>query len=560
MRTLLAAILCLLPAAGWTDDVTVRSAVAAARIFPAGAIVTREIHVSLPAGAHRIAVPDLPRDLRVDTLRVGADAPGAPVVAALNFRERSAPPAPETTPQMAAAERALAEAEAARDALLAERAEARGAAESARLRRAYLTALAEAGGPAGDSAAAGDVAALADQIGRQIAQATQDAAAAKAALGATGRELQERRAAVDRAQAALAAVTPLTPETGTLVLDVTAAAAFDGVLSLSYAVGAAGWRPGYDITLDQDGATGALRLIRQAVVYQTTGGDWSDVALTVSTAALDRPGQVTLPDSTLYWLRDRDAPVPLAKTARGQAADSVQMQMEPMAAESAPRDAMAGGTAALRGQTLEFDLGRIAALDGDGSEQLVRLDAIARDAAPLTARANARQDSFAYLYTDLTNDTGGMLLAGPAAVYRDGTLVGHVQVPQTAAGAVAELPLGPLDGVQIDHRVLEFEAGDSRFITARNTRAERFEVQIDSTLDYAIDLTVFAALPVAEDEDLDIRLDTDPAPTGRAVEGRRGVVGWTRPLPAGASQTITYGWTLRWPEDRVLMQRPVGIR
>lgn len=556
MRLIYAAFLCILPSVGWSDEIPAASKVIAAKIFPVGAIVTRAARVAVPAGAHRIVVADMPRDLRVNSLQVGLGEPQGLVVRAMNFRERSVPPAPVKTAQMIAAERGLRQAEAARDALAAERAEVRGALGSAQLRIKFLNTLAEgkAPPPSGDGGlAAGNLAAVISEIGGQIAQATEDATAAEAALGATERQLADLQEAVKRAQAALEAVTPLRRDTGTLVLDVAAEAGFDGALYLSYSDNSTGWQPGYEINLQQDAARGALRLIRQAVVRQQTREDWADVAVTLSTAALGQATQVTIPQSTIYWLRDKGEIMPLAKSARGLSADMAQVQMEPMT-EAAPRDAFGGATTALRGQTLEFELGPVGSLDGDGSEQLFRLDVIARE-VPLYALANARRDSFAYLYTDLKNETGGTLLAGPAAIYRDGTLVGHSEVPQTGNGDITKLPLGALNGLQLEHRVLNIEAGDSRFITAKDTRAERFEVLIDSYLDYAIGLTVYAALPVPEDEDLDVRLETVPTPSEQSVEGRRGVVGWTRSIAPGASQKITYGWTLRWPEDRELMQR-----
>jgi uncharacterized protein (TIGR02231 family) len=556
MRLICTALLCLLPTVGWSDDIAAASKVVSAKIFPAGAIVTRSARVAVPAGAHRIVVADMPRDLRVNSLQVGLGEPQGLVVRAMNFRERSVPPAPVKTPEMIAAERDLRQAEAARDALLAERAVVRGALGSAKLRITFLNTLAEGKSPppTGDGGlAAGDLAAMIGEIGTQLAQATEDAAKAEAALAATARELAELQEAVERAHAALEAGTPLRRDTGTLVLDVEAETGFEGTLYLSYSDTGTGWRPAYEINLQQDAASGALRLIRQAVVHQQTREDWADVAVTLSTAALGQSTQVTIPRSTIYWLRDKDEIMPLAKTTRGLSADMAEVQMEPMM-EAAPQDAFGGATTALRGQTLEFELGRVAALDGDGSEQLFRLDVIARDAA-LYGLANARRDSFAYLYTDLKNETGGTLLAGPAAIYRDGTLVGNTRVPQTGNGDIAKLPMGALNGLQLEHRVLQFEAGDSRFITAKDTRSERFEVLIDSYLDYAIDLTVYEALPVSEDEDLDVQVQSVPSPTEQSVEGRRGVVGWKRSIAAGASEKISYGWTLRWPEDRELMFR-----
>ena len=63
MRLIVAALLCILPSVGWSDDIAAASRVVAAKIFPEGAIVTRQAGVAVPAGTHRIVVADMPRDL-----------------------------------------------------------------------------------------------------------------------------------------------------------------------------------------------------------------------------------------------------------------------------------------------------------------------------------------------------------------------------------------------------------------------------------------------------------------------------------------------------------------
>jgi uncharacterized protein (TIGR02231 family) len=306
------------------------------------------------------------------------------------------------------------------------------------------------------------------------------------------------------------------------------------------------------VHVDQAADSGDLRLIRQAVIRQNTREDWRDVALSLSTASLTARSGTGLPGSMLYYLVDKDTIRPLEQfNAKGSA---VRSEMAPMADAEQVTGMASGAMPVVLGQTLEFDLGTVASVDGDGGDQLVRLDAL-EEQVRLYARANAVQDATAYLYADVTNSTGGTLLAGPAVLYRDGTLTGQAFIPETLAGDVTELPLGPLNGLRLEHHTLKTEAGEGGFVTKSTTRTQRFEVTVDSSLDYAIDLTVYAALPVSEDEALTVRLETVPNPSDQNIEGRRGVTGWTKSIAPGASTTIEYGWTLSWPEDKLLQQR-----
>src|SRR6185369_13462559 len=68
-------------------------------------------------------------------------------------------------------------------------------------------------------------------------------------------------------------------------IDLSAEAAAPALLRVTYAVRGARWTPAYDARLDTAGKDGkpSLELIRRAEIVQTTGEDWADVALAVST-------------------------------------------------------------------------------------------------------------------------------------------------------------------------------------------------------------------------------------------------------------------------------------
>jgi hypothetical protein len=146
-------------------------------------------------------------------------------------------------------------------------------------------------------------------------------------------------------------------------------------------------------------------------------------------------------------------------------------------------------------------------------------------------------------------------LPGEARLIRDGVLVGEAFIPEVANGDMFDLALGPLNGILLEKRTLEVQDGDTGIISSYNQKIEKYEVTVRSLLDYPIDVTAYAALPISESEDLTVDLDTSPAPTETDIEGRRGVVSWTLPMAAGSEETITYGWKLQWPEAELLGQR-----
>src|SRR5260370_418101 len=77
-------------------------------------------------------------------------------------------------------------------------------------------------------------------------------------------------------------------------IDLAAAAATKATLRVNYAVHAARWTPLYDVRLDTRAKDRkpALELVRRAEISQTTGEDWPDVALSVSTVRSAPGGRV----------------------------------------------------------------------------------------------------------------------------------------------------------------------------------------------------------------------------------------------------------------------------
>ena len=100
------------------------------------------------------------------------------------------------------------------------------------------------------------------------------------------RDARIKQRDIDREIARLEAERNATPPKKLEVrIDLNADAAAPALLRVTYAVRGARWTPVYDARLDTGGKDRkpSLELIRRAEIVQTTGEDWADVALAVST-------------------------------------------------------------------------------------------------------------------------------------------------------------------------------------------------------------------------------------------------------------------------------------
>ena len=114
---------------------------------------------------------------------------------------------------------------------------------------------------------------------------------------------------------------------------VSADVATTGTLSVSYRTPAANWVPTYDAQLSTGEAGGkpSLAIVRRAEVTQATGEDWTDVALTLSTARTAGGTAAPFLPANLVALYDElrlracRSPRPAASTARPMPAPGLRL-------------------------------------------------------------------------------------------------------------------------------------------------------------------------------------------------------------------------------------------
>ncbi|SDE65926.1 conserved hypothetical protein [Paracoccus isoporae] len=513
-----------------------------ATLYPQGASVTRLAQTDLPQGSHEIVIPGLPDGIRPDSLRITAD--GARLGAVSLQRGRALPgTAPdsasvqEARDEVARLERALRERDARVAAIRAE-------AEAAEDLIGFLRGLAQS-----DSAAEGDVAALADTVGARMLAARRDAIAAetRAQAAAQGREADVQ--ALDRARARLDALQqPEQTPRSTLVMAVEGQGG-PARFRITAEVDQAGWEPVYDLRLDQPARR--LTLERGLMLHQASGEDWDDVSVILSTA---RPSGQSAP-SELHprhvRIIDPADPVfsaramPQAEMAMAGAAAS-DMAMPMPVPETAKLDHL-GATAIYR-YDAPVDL-----RDGVDALRLV-LDRRDLPVEALVAEAVPARDSSAYLVVDSENALDEVILPGPVTLYADGAMVGQGDLPLTAAGDDMKLGFGAIDGIVLERRVPDRESGGRGVIRRSSGLAESVLLTARNLTGREYDLRLIDRVPVSEQTDLKIDWQASIPPGETDPEGRRGLLVWDLDLPAGETQEIRLDISMSWPEEMELIE------
>ena len=543
----LSAVLLLLPGLAWAEDFVLPTDVSAVTVYARGAEIVRSSEVALPPGTHRLLLPMPQADAMIGAPRLAASAVSVGAVEQVEALPLSRDEL--LTPNQAAADSAVSQAEARADDARDRAARIEGQVEAAEARLRFIRTVAmpaefEAGA---DIAAA--VTSLSQAVGAQVAQAASEIVRLRGELREAREALEEANAALKRAQRALEELGPLGESPAGLVATVTAEAEVTARVEVTYLSGAASWAPEYEMRLDTEAE--ALELTRLAALRQFTGETWRGVALVLSTAD---PGRGAAP-TEVYPAPASISPEPPAPspTVRRSVvvAEEAEADFAGAVAAPAPVEAMA----IAEGLSLRYAYPDPVRVSGGGERTVLKLGTLEME-PDLSNRAAPRFDDTAYLVAEVENDTGETILPGQAAIYRDGDFVGRTGLGQWAAGDARDIAFGPVDTLRLEWTVLRRGSGDGGIINRVSTRDVRARFTVRNTGGEDETVRALYALPFSEQEDLQVSVSAEPRPAETDVDGRRGVSAWVLDVPAGGEVTVNLLFELDWPEGQVLNWRP----
>ncbi|WP_407114988.1 mucoidy inhibitor MuiA family protein [Bradyrhizobium sp. LMG 9283] len=536
----------------WAANVDATSTIDTVTVYPDGATVTRVISLDLASGDSTLVAKDFPLSLDPSSLRVEGEAGAKLTIGTIDARPPKAlPPAN------------LSELDKRIEALKDQRADLQGAIDSAAARGKFAQHFAEAS-PAG-LGEKGEARPITEWRAAFAAVAEEIATADTAIRDATRKQRE-----IDRQIAQLEAERSAKPPSKLEVrIDVASAAATKATLRVTYTVRNARWVPLYDARLD----TGAkdrkpqLELVRRAEVTQSTGEDWANVTLGVSTVRISRGGSA--PELSSLVAQYPQVPKPLALGTASDLARPApvarQMQIPSFAAKVAespePRERAdeQQAVAEIGDFQATFKIpGRVSLGAAEGATSL-RIASV-NVPADLAVRAAPVLDPTAFLEASFKQTDDTTLLPGKVAIYRDGTFVGRGKITASTKDDIVRLGFGADDKVRIERAVLKRNEGSSGLLVTTSKTDERaFKTTIRNGHDFPIKVAIEDQLPVSENEDIVVEmLPATTPPTASNIRDKRGVLEWSFDAKPGEARDINFAWRVRWPKDKSMVIVPAG--
>jgi uncharacterized protein (TIGR02231 family) len=329
-------------------------------------------------------------------------------------------------------------------------------------------------------------------------------------------------------------------------------------VALSYTVPGASWSPSYDARVLSTERAVALGYF--GIVRQSTGEDWKDVALTLSTA---RPGLGGAAPVLAVWNVDVFNPILLRQAEMNErrrdnfAAKSVMApaavggaNMQTLTSDApAPeeKDAeMATATMEAGATSASFKIASSASVPSDNSPQKVPITAVKLAANPEYLTVPKRLAT-AYLTAKVYNNSEFPLLAGTMNVFLDGTFVATSAVRTVMSGEKFDLALGADEGISVKHKRVNKFTEDTGLTNSGKRITYEYLLTIQNNKRTTERVIVADQVPLSRNEKIVVR---QLAPDAREVKPTdEGTLKWTLDLKPGEKHELTVKFSVEYPND-----------
>jgi len=512
------------------DTLTAQSHIEKVTVYPDRALVHRVANQQIPAGEHELVFANLPTDLDEHSLQFNANATGAGVQI-LNVS--STPDTRQTTTPSG-----LNEVAGQIDALEKQIARLQDQIKIDDNQIGFIRNYQNGHSvqirdvpPLSQDAFVGLMSFTGEQLARAM-QARREHVQEQEQLQARLNVLTQRREQLTQNDA---------NETRKAVVTLRAAEPATINSVLSYVVAGAAWSPVYDARYDSN--TGKLSLNYFGQISQNTAEDWSDVAITLSTA--QPVTGVSLPQLQPWRVEvappPLPAPVPRARIRQSAMADGAQPAMEMAdAASYVPANAETSTT------NTTFEVPGRQTIKTGGQEQRVALTTLT-ETAELSYELVPSKATAVFATVKMNNGKDFPLLAGNVNAFFDNEFIAASDMKTVFPKEQLELAMGVDQAISVKREPLQ-RFSESTGLTGSGARLTyEYKTIIRNNRKQPVQLILHDRFPVSGDEKIDIKR-LEPTGSDIALKGD-GRYEQKLSLAAGEERTVLLKFSVQYPKS-----------
>jgi len=314
-------------------------------------------------------------------------------------------------------------------------------------------------------------------------------------------------------------------------------------LGITYITTEAGWSPQYEARADFN--TSKVDFNYFASIWQSTGEDWTDANVEISTSKPFVYGN--LPDLTAWYVDIYTPRVYLSRsksTFEEQNAPRAMMQQE----ASPAADKLLNETEIIEQSTsFSFILPRKVNVVSDGQPHRVSISKESVD-AKYSWFTVPKLIQNAFLKSSIKNPFPFPLMSGPISVFFDQKLVGTTFVNEVILpdGAM-ELSLGIDEGIKIERKLQKKYTDYAGILRKETTVYFEYTIEITNGKSNEISLDLNDQFPVSRNEKVKVEMQIPKE--GDATISEVGIILWKIKLAPGMKKSIPVKFSVSYPKE-----------
>jgi len=334
--------------------------------------------------------------------------------------------------------------------------------------------------------------------------------------------------------------------TSEIVISVSAESATQAELKVSYVVSNAGWNAVYDVRAIN--TKSPLQLSYKANVFQSTGEEWKNVKLKLSTA---NPNQSGLKPELYSWYLDFYNPIVYDMRSEKSTSKAPAMRTAdagaPVAAE-ALADAQTVSEFVSTIQTslnTEFDISLPYSVASSSKPTVVDIRTYDLNAA-YSYSVVPKLDADAFLIARAIGWEEYSLLPGEANIFFEGTFVGNSFIDPNNIKDTLSLSLGRDKRIVVKREKLKDLTSRSVMGGSRK-ESYTWEISIRNTKTDAIRISVEDQVPVSQNTQIEVTV-TDVG--GAAYNKQTGKLSWMLDIKPSETRKVMFKYEVKYPKDK----------
>jgi uncharacterized protein (TIGR02231 family) len=337
-----------------------------------------------------------------------------------------------------------------------------------------------------------------------------------------------------------------------VVVTLSANEAATGKINFSYLVASAGWTPLYDIRSDSQ--TGKISLTYKAQVFQSSGMDWDNVKLNIST---NNPFvNKTKPELNAWYidyyafkqknLELNEVAIRGARNIPQAAFNQGYFLNDKKVVEDEPAlEADQFTTVVHQLIAAEFKIDLPYSIKSNNEKNLVLIKTSELNTT-FKYYSVPKVDPGVYLVAQMTKLDELQLVPASANIFFDGSYIGETYIDPTSMDDTLNLSLGKDPNILVKRTLLKQKSKD-KIVQDKRERTLVYQFELQNNKSTSIQVIVQDQLPMTTN--VDISIEATEKGNAREIPGN-GILEWEYKLKAGENKKWEFGFKVKHPKDQ----------